>query len=77
MSKEWKNEDDIKAELRVLTDELRNLRFELSNMVAPPKSKSPSRAFLHRHSWPALPRPDVADDEDKPDGGRRTPKKKR
>jgi hypothetical protein len=66
MSNEWKNEDDIKAELRVLTDELRTLRHELRNMVAPPKSKNPSRAFLHRQSWPALPpRPNAA--EDKPD----------
>jgi len=48
----WKNEDDIKAELRVLTDELRQLREELRSMVAPPKP-NPSRAFLHRQSWPA------------------------
>lgn len=56
MSKDWKNEDDIKAELRVLTDELRTLRHELRNMVAPPKPQNPSRAFLHRQSWPATPR---------------------
>jgi len=47
----WKNEDDIKAELRVLTDELRHLREELRSMVAPPKP-NPTRAFLHRQSWP-------------------------
>ena len=58
MPKDWKNEDDIKAELRVLTDELRTLRHELRDMVAP-KPKNPSRAFLHRHSWPAMPRPDA------------------
>ena len=52
MSNQWKNEDDIKAELRVLTDELRTLRHELRNMVAPPKPRNPTRAFLHRHSWP-------------------------
>jgi len=46
----WKNEDDIKAELRVLTEELRQLREELRGMVAPPKP-NPSRAFLHRQSW--------------------------
>lgn len=75
MSKDWKNEDDIKAELRQLTDELRTLRHELRNMVAPPKPKNPSRAFLHRHSWPAMQRPESAGDRskaDKPD-----PKKKR
>ena len=75
MPKDWKNEDDIKAELRVLTDELRTLRHELRNMVTPPKSKNP-RAFLHRHSWPAMPRPDVAADQDKPES-RPNPKKKR
>ena len=46
---EWKNEDDIKAELREMTDELRRLREGLRNMVSPPKSH-PSRAFLHRQS---------------------------
>jgi hypothetical protein len=67
MSKDWKNEDDIKAELRVLTDELRTLRHELRNMVAP-KPKSPSRAFLHRHSWPPMARPDaeIARDKSEP-----------
>jgi hypothetical protein len=54
MSDDWKNEDDIKAELRILTDELRTLRHELRDMVAPPKP-SPSRAFLHRQSWPSTP----------------------
>ncbi|HET7695625.1 MAG TPA: hypothetical protein VFK57_07960 [Vicinamibacterales bacterium] len=62
MPKDWKNEDDIKAELRVLTDELRNLRHELRNMVAPPKPKNPSRAFLHRHSWQGMPKPDKKND---------------
>lgn len=48
---DWKNEDDIKAELRHLTDELKQLREELRAMVSPPKP-NPSRAFLHRQSWP-------------------------
>lgn len=47
----WKNEDDIKAELRTLTDELKHLREELRDMVSPPKP-NPTRAFLHRQSWP-------------------------
>jgi len=60
---EWKNEDDIKAELRAMTDELRKLREGLRNLVSPPKSL-PSRALLHRQSWPvpAEPAPPVADD---------------
>jgi len=63
---EWKNEDDIKAELRELTGELRQLREELRDMVSPPKP-SPSRAFLHRQSWPAAP----------PERGRERPPAKR
>jgi hypothetical protein len=47
---DWKNEDDIKAELRVLTDELKHLREELRDMVTPPKQR-PARSLLHRHSW--------------------------
>jgi hypothetical protein len=49
---EWKNEDDIKAELRAMTDELRRLREGLRNMVSPPQKPNPTRAFLHRQSWP-------------------------
>ena len=62
---DWKNEDDIKAELRAMTEELRRLREGLRNMVAPPKS-SPARAFLHRHSWPTTvehPPPEAEDRE--------------
>ena len=55
----WKNEDDIKAELRTLTDELKHLREELRNMVSPPK-QNPSRAFLHRQTWPPESRPATA-----------------
>jgi hypothetical protein len=50
---DWKNEDDIKAELRAMTDELRRLREGLRNMVSPPPKHDPSRAFLHRQSWSA------------------------
>jgi hypothetical protein len=71
MSK-WKNEDDIKAELRVLTGELKRLREELRSMLSPPKP-SPSRAFLHRQSWPqAVPAEPVAQAAD-----RKPPRKRR
>ena len=55
---EWKNEDEIKAELRAMTDELRKLREGLRDLVSPPKA-NPSRAFLHRQSWspPTEPQP--------------------
>jgi hypothetical protein len=62
---EWKNEDDIKAELRAMTDELRKLREGLRNLVSPPKT-NPSRAFLHRQAWPSAAEParqSAADDK--------------
>ena len=77
---DWKNEEDIKAELRLLTGELKRLREELRGMVAPPK-QNPSRAFLHRQSWtPTTPasRPDpepVEKAADRPRNGRRKPNK--
>ena len=49
---DWKIEDDIKAELRQLTDELRNLRKGLHDMVTPKAKPGSSRMFLHRESWP-------------------------
>jgi hypothetical protein len=61
---DWKNEDDIKAELRELTSELRRLREELRGMVEPSKPRS-SRAFLHRQSWPPENPPAVVDDRRK------------
>jgi hypothetical protein len=66
---EWKNEDDIKAELRVLTAELRRLREGLRNMVSPAPRPNPSREFLHRQAWPASiepPAPAVAPDRKRP-----------
>jgi hypothetical protein len=45
----WKNEDDIKAELRTLTAELRQLRRELCSMVSPPKP-SPARTLFPRQA---------------------------
>jgi len=62
---DWKNEDDIKAELRHLTGELKSLREELRSMVSPSKPPNPSRAFLHRQSWPASP-PSTADESKAP-----------
>jgi hypothetical protein len=73
---EWKNEDDIKAELRVLTAELRKLREGLRNMVSPPPRPNPSREFLHRQTWPPPSQP--APSEAAPDRKRaKHPKKPR
>ena len=66
MSEDWKNEEAIKAELRTLTDELRTLRQELRNMVSPPEKHNPSRAFLHRQSWPSPAPAPTANNEEKP-----------
>jgi hypothetical protein len=74
---EWKNEDDIKAELRVLTAELRKLREGLRNMVSPPPRPNPSREFLHRQAWPppAQPAPpEVAADRPRPKKSRKKPR---
>jgi hypothetical protein len=72
---DWKNEDEIKAELRAMTDELRRLREGLRNMLSPPQKSDPSRAFLHRRSWPdqAEPAPAEAPDRKR----RKRPKKPR
>ena len=68
---DWKDEEQIKAELRLLTGQLKQLREELRNLVAPPK-RSSSQAFLHRKDWPGEPfdERDSADDR----AGRPPPK---
>ena len=65
---DWKNEDDIKAELRAMTDELRKLREGLRNLVSPPKT-NPARAFLHRQAWPVAAEPErgLAEDRKRPE----------
>lgn len=59
---EWKDEEQIKSELRLLTRQLKQLREELRDLVSPPKA-SPSRAFLHRKGWPG----ETADERDAAD----------
>jgi hypothetical protein len=61
---EWKNEEDIKAQLRELTSELRRLREELQGMVEP-AAPHPTRAFLHRQTWPPQNAPAVVADRRK------------
>jgi hypothetical protein len=72
---EWKNEDDIKAELRTLTHELRRLREELRGMVTHPKP-NPARPLLRRQSWPPSPDEPVAEAADSPDTRPDKPQKK-
>jgi hypothetical protein len=61
----WKNEEDIKAELRELASELRRLREELRGMVEPAPKPHPRRSFLHKQSWPAENPPAVVADRRK------------
>jgi hypothetical protein len=74
---DWRNEDDIKAELRLLTGDLKKLREELRNMVSPPKP-NPSRAFLHRQGWPtSRPEPSAEAAEKPPPRSNNKKKKKK
>ena len=59
----WQNEDDIKAQLRVMTDELRRLREGLRDLVIPQSRRDPTRAFIHRQSWPTAEVAHVAPDQ--------------
>jgi hypothetical protein len=70
---EWKNEEDIKAELRELTLELRRLREELRGMVEPVPKPHPTRAFLRKQSWPSHNPPVVVADRRKRRSRRREP----
>jgi hypothetical protein len=69
---EWKNEEDIKAELRELTSELRRLREELQGTVEPAPKQNSTRAFLHRQSWPTEAPTTVAADRRKRRSRRRS-----
>lgn len=75
---DWKNEEQIKAELRLLTGQLKQLREELRDLVAPPKRTS-SKAFLHRRGWPGEPfdERDSADDRTAKPPPTAAPQKKR
>jgi hypothetical protein len=60
--KEWHSEEQIKAQLRRLTEETRKLRRDLDAMVKP-GPQSPSRAFIHKQTWPKeAPAPAVVND---------------
>jgi hypothetical protein len=58
---DWKNEEDINAELRELAAELRRMREELRG-TAGPDTPNPTRTFLHKQSWPAADRSAAAAD---------------
>jgi hypothetical protein len=70
--KDWHSEEEIKAQLRELTERTRKLRHDLDEMVRPGEP-NPARAFIHRQMWPkAQPLPPAAAAERK-----RKPKKPR
>jgi hypothetical protein len=61
---EWKNEEDIKAELRAMTDELRKLR---EGLRSPPRSHPPHEFLLRQpRPAPAEPAPPAAGDGKRP-----------
>ena len=76
---DWKDEEQIKAELRMLTRQLRELRGELTDLLSPPKP-SRARALLHRRGWPGEPSEgddrDFADDRDRKHPANARPPKK-
>jgi hypothetical protein len=53
--KDWHSEDEIKAQLRELTERTRKLRHDLDGMVRPAAEPNPARAFIHRQGWPKNP----------------------
>ena len=64
--KDWHNEEEIKAQLRELTNETRKLRNDLYQLIRPSKTLNP-RAFIHdraiarqpdRPLEPEVPEPD-------------------
>jgi len=64
--KDWHNEEEIKAQLRELTNETRKVRNDLYQLIRPSKTLNP-RAFIHdravarqsdRPLKPEIPEPD-------------------
>lgn len=76
---DWQDEEQIKAQLRLLTRQLKQLREELRDLVSPPPKTSPSRAFLHRKGWPGegADDRDSVDDRDNTNAVKTRPSKKR
>jgi hypothetical protein len=65
MAGPYKNEDEVKAELRFLTEQTRKLRQELRADLAAPKPDI-TRALLHTRAWTSdtAPTPPVAPSAD-------------
>ena len=61
--KDWHSEEQIKAQLRELTNETRKLRNDLYRLIRPSKTLNP-RAFIHDRSG----RPADQKREDTPSG---------
>lgn len=49
--KNWEGENEIKAQLRELTERTRQLRHDLDALVRP-AAPNPTRAFIHPQEWP-------------------------
>ena len=53
MAKKWQSEDEIKAELRDLTDATSKVRRDLDDMVRGAETET-DRRYLHRQGSPAI-----------------------
>lgn len=53
--KDWLSEEEIKAQLRDLTEETRKLRKDLHSLIRPSKTLAP-RAFVHDRANTKQPR---------------------
>ena len=68
--KDWHSEEQIKAQLRELTDETRKLRNELNALIRPSKRVAP-RGFVHERAS-SKPHPiQLADDRRPPSRNRK------
>ena len=60
---DWHSEEEIKAQLRELTRQMRKLRRDLDDMIGPNESRR--GVFRHRRLWTTDAPPPVANDRRK------------
>lgn len=63
--KDWHSEDEIKAQLRELTEQTRKVRRDLNALIRPSKPLTPG-AFIHDRANTKQPSSGQADDRGRP-----------
>jgi hypothetical protein len=63
--KDWNSEEEIKAQLRELTEQTRKVRKDLNALIRPSKPLT-SGAFIHDRATTRQPVSGEADDRDRP-----------